>query len=311
MFRRICLILANEGFIGLFRRIILRLHLAPVPPDVKEGVDKEKKAYIELRETFLKKAVELGYGDLSRYYWYHTIDLGRGLVTPGAFDHRPVLSTYCFPKDMSGMRVLDIGAHSGFFTFEFEKRGADVTSVELPSLFEIDVPVEEDRERALKEHMAELKCQSIDELYHFILDGPFQFCRKALNSKIKRAYSNIYNVNAGNVGTDFDLVYIGDVLLHTISPFKALAAVAPLCKKTLMISQEFYNSASPDPVMRYLGEDKRCIRWWGTWWYPNLICMERMLKRLGFKSVKVVGSAKFYSRTDKCYYEPIHIVATK
>src|ERR1700719_5074918 len=40
--------------------------------------------------------------------WYHSIDLGHGIVTPGEFDHRPYLSQYPIPERLDGMRVLDV-----------------------------------------------------------------------------------------------------------------------------------------------------------------------------------------------------------
>ena len=39
---------------------------------------------------------------------------------------------------MSGMKVLDVGRASGFFSFEFERRGANVLAVELPSPLQKD-----------------------------------------------------------------------------------------------------------------------------------------------------------------------------
>jgi hypothetical protein len=80
---------------------------------------------------------------LSKYYWCHTIDLGDGLVTPGDYDYRSSLPLFQFPEDMRGMTVLDVGSATGFFAFEFEKREAVVTSVELPSIADWDMPAGE------------------------------------------------------------------------------------------------------------------------------------------------------------------------
>jgi hypothetical protein len=88
----------------------------------------------EQARRFYQRADELGLGDLRRYAWYHTVDLGRGLVTPGTYDHRRSLPAFRFPADMRGMNVLDVGSATGFFAFEFERRGANVVSVEVPSI---------------------------------------------------------------------------------------------------------------------------------------------------------------------------------
>lgn len=39
--------------------------------------------------------------------------------------------------------------------------------------------------------------------------------------------------------------------------------------------------------MAYLGGEILDSR---TWWYPNRLCLEQMLKRVGFKDVKRVGA---------------------
>ena len=55
------------------------------------------------------------------------------VVTPGQHDLTPMLPHYGLPDDMAGLSVLDIGPAHGFFAFEFERRGAVVTTAELPS----------------------------------------------------------------------------------------------------------------------------------------------------------------------------------
>ncbi|WML35492.1 DUF1698 domain-containing protein [Clostridium sp. OS1-26] len=55
-------------------------------------------------------------------FWYHKIELTEGIVTPG---WAPLnRGMYRIPQDMTGLRVLDVGAWDGFWTFEALKRGA-------------------------------------------------------------------------------------------------------------------------------------------------------------------------------------------
>src|SRR4029077_13070377 len=75
--------------------------------------------------------------------WYHSIDLLDGTVTDGLITierlekrvaHMPI------PASLRGKRVLDIGAWDGWFSFEAERRGAEVTAidcVEAPHLIEL------------------------------------------------------------------------------------------------------------------------------------------------------------------------------
>ena len=55
-------------------------------------------------------------------YWYHRIELPGGVTTPG---WAPISAeAYRIPDDLSGKRVLDIGAWDGYWSFEAIKRGA-------------------------------------------------------------------------------------------------------------------------------------------------------------------------------------------
>ena len=56
-------------------------------------------------------------------FWYHTIELAPGVVTPGYFDHRAIAAEIPFPS-LTGKRCLDVGTYDGFWAFEMERRGA-------------------------------------------------------------------------------------------------------------------------------------------------------------------------------------------
>jgi tRNA (mo5U34)-methyltransferase len=55
--------------------------------------------------------------------WFHTIDLGGGITTPGRDDSRRKLRDIRMPEDLRGKSVLDIGAYDGFFSFEAKRPG--------------------------------------------------------------------------------------------------------------------------------------------------------------------------------------------
>ena len=56
--------------------------------------------------------------------WYHTIDLGQGVITKGIDNSPERLAHVGLLQDLSGRSVLDIGAWDGFFSFEAERRHA-------------------------------------------------------------------------------------------------------------------------------------------------------------------------------------------
>ncbi len=252
-------------------------------------------------EEFGRRARALGLDNPSGYYWYHTVDLPHGLVTPGLYDYRQSLPCFQFPEDMSGMRVLDVGSATGFFAFEFEKRGAAVVSVELPSLYALDRFPGQDIGQIIEKIEEMIGPQaperreggagrpSAEQLYFKMLEGPFEFCRKLLGARIERCYSTVYDLSPANLGpAGFDLIFMGDILLHTLYPLRALAAVAPLCRGSLVIAQVMPDAPGGQPAMHYVGGD-RLDSDEVSWWWPNQPCFEQLLKKLGFRDVAAVG----------------------
>src|SRR5580698_9568586 len=159
--------------------------------------------FLEETRTFDDRARERGFAEVSRYYWYHTIDLGGGLITPGLYDYRETVRDFDFPKDMRGKTVLDVGSATGFFAFEFERRGARVVSVELPSLRDLDRFPGQDTESSLRkiETMAFAnRGYSERDLYWYLLEGPFRFCRERLRSRVERCYSTVYDLTVERTG---------------------------------------------------------------------------------------------------------------
>jgi tRNA (mo5U34)-methyltransferase len=258
--------------------------------------------FFERSRQFIARAEQLGLADAARYYWYHTVDLGDGLITPGMYDYRETISSFQFPEDMRGMTVLDVGSATGFFAFEFERRGARVISVELPSLRDLDRFPGQDVDSSLRKIERMIFPDTVDQdkfvrhghserdLYWYLLEGPFRFCRERLGSRIERCYSTVYDLTLERTGVreGFDLVFFGDVLIHTLYPLKALAALAGLCKGTLVFAGVLPDGPQEPPAMVYIGgsdaaDDEV------AWWHPNLSCLTRMLSKLGFAQVEKVG----------------------
>src|SRR5271168_4708831 len=72
-------------------------------------------------------------GRLNELGWYHSIELPDGQVIPGLQtleQLRTRIDRFPLPADLTGKRALDIGAWDGWFTFEMERRGAEVVAVD-------------------------------------------------------------------------------------------------------------------------------------------------------------------------------------
>src|SRR5437868_3056157 len=75
--------------------------------------------------------------ELAAAGWFHSFELPdgtriEGLNTTEALQRR--YGRFPVPADLSGKRVLDIGAWDGWFSFEAERRGAEVIAIDCVEL---------------------------------------------------------------------------------------------------------------------------------------------------------------------------------
>ena len=267
------------------------------------GQDESLRAeHRAMEEAFAGRCAELGLKLDPVLFWYHTLDLGESLITPGSFDYRSAISEYGLPQSMAGMQALDVGSATGFFSFEMERRGADVTSVELPSLLSWDRFPGVSTEQIITTIRGRLPYHTLQDFDEFIqtashaaiyialIDGPFQFCRSVLASRITRRYAEIYDLpRLFGSSRRFDVVMLGDILLHLIDPLRALASAASICAGTLVIAQTISHEGTP--LMRWIATPDDDT---AEWWQPSLGWFRAILQRLGFRSVDVVG--QFHGR---------------
>jgi tRNA (mo5U34)-methyltransferase len=202
--------------------------------------------------------------------WYHTIDLGNGVVTPGWFDLRHLLHHYPIPASLEGKRVLDVASFDGFWAFEFERRGAaEVVALDIDTFNDLDMCP---RIRRTK---------SPAFLSRKTGEG-FRLAHEAMGSKVHREVCNIYDISPERLGM-FDFVFISDVLLHLRSPMKAIDNVASVTRGTAAIV-DVYDDRLPGRLMEYEGGVVH-----NTWWSIGYGALEQMVRDAGFREVKCYG----------------------
>jgi SAM-dependent methyltransferase len=304
--------LQKEGMGGLIRRLRSRLNGNNGMEAQKLEMETEnaQKTYQEQVETFSHYAASTNFPGIENFYWYHSVELENGIVTPGDYDYRNSLNGFHFPDNMIGMKVLDVGSATGFFAFEFERRGANVVSVELPSLTEWDM-IHDEKENTLKNMMYFHKVTTPEDAFYCHLDGPFKFCRAQKKSSIKRIYSSIYDL-ASHLREDdtFDIIFLGDILLHLFSPFRALNVIAPFCKSKLIVATDIFGTHAELPLMEFMGIKSKG-KDAGTWWMFNDKCIEEMLLRVGFREVNIMGEYSGIMRRTWLKYRRYVFHATK
>lgn len=210
--------------------------------------------------------------------WYHTIDLGPGVLSSGAYDHRPVLGRYGFPEDLTGRRVLDVGAASGFFSFELERRGAAVTALDLAPGSGGDWVPTARREGYPGRH-----------------GGHFALAAEALGSRVEHRTGSIYDLSVAETGV-FDLVFCGSLLLHLMHPMRALLALRAVTRERLIIETAHERNLEAqhpgEPVLRfgsriYEEPDGLDLGSRRTYWWLTGSALAEMLEHAGFRDVEV------------------------
>lgn len=202
--------------------------------------------------------------------WYHTLELPGGVVTPGFFDHRPVLERYGIPASLQGVRALDVGTFDGFFSFEMERRGAEVVALDVPDVESLDWP-------------APLRASGITRFQP--QHRNFDLARTALGSNVQRHFQSAYRVTPDEIGT-FGRVFIGSVLIHLRDPVGALMNLRGMLEPggVIHICEEVHR------VLDLLGRGRplaklQAISPHMTWWIGNRVCWEHMLLAAGFEQV--------------------------
>lgn len=189
-------------------------------------------------------------------HWYHQIELAPDLVTPGAHFSRQELDRLDdigLPKDCRGLRVLDIGCRDGFFSFEMEKRGAEVVAAD----------------------------------YANPKSTGFAIAAEILGSRLSYQVKNVYNVDPEKDGV-FDVILFLGLLYHLRNPMLAIDRLRSVLKPSglLFVSTHLASDTKvrdlESPVWQFLPRDS--FGGDGTnKWVPNLPGLTLALEESSFK----------------------------
>ena len=195
--------------------------------------------------------------------WFHTIDMGHGVVTKGVENSPERLVRIKMPADLSGRSVLDVGAWDGFYSFEAERRGA-------------------------------ARVVAAD---HYAWHGEgwgtglgkagFELARAALDSRVDDVDIDVMDLSADRLGA-FDVVLFLGVLYHLRDPLLALERVSSVTTHMLILETvvDMVGISRPAAAFypaRELNDDPT------NWWGPNQAAVAGMLRSVGFARVEQIS----------------------
>jgi len=199
--------------------------------------------------------------------FYSPFDFGDGMVTRPDRVHRRFrrrVRLLRIPSDLSGKRVLDIGAWDGYFSFEFERRGAQVLAIDTYAW----------------DHGG-LDC--------------FLFARERFNSKVEFRRMDVHDLKPEAVGR-FDLVFCAGVLYHMRHPLTGLERIRSVTAGQLILETHSLLPACHEwvPLMTFFPGDEDATQFkWHHGGYPTRAWVVDALKAAGFARSEIVYQPSF------------------
>lgn len=158
--------------------------------------------------------------------WHHNFEILPGIWTNGAYSPQDLFDMLELPVDMKGLRVADVGASNGFYSFMMHERGAEVTAFDLR---------------------------------HERVSG-FALAKKAKGYEIPHHQINLLEMNPEEFGK-FDIVLFLGVIYHLPDPLKGLRNVIALSKNRLLIesncNDEQLGIQADLPIVTYMPDPRR------------------------------------------------------
>lgn len=200
--------------------------------------------------------------------WYHQYEVSPGVLTPGRtpLDAKGLLDCYGFPQDVTGKRVLEIGAWDGAYTFEVERRGGVVTAMDIQDKehtgFSVAHRINNSKVSYIQCDVTDLNPEQHGKYDIVLFLGVYYHILHPL-----LAFQNIYNV----LEDDGMVFYSGHILEYS---YKIDSRMAKYKKELMAIVDKI-------PITLFARECHAEV--WSNWYIPNLLCLNDWLSTAGFK----------------------------
>jgi len=224
--------------------------------------------------------------------WWHSIDLGDGVVTDGHKTSKHLageLDALRLPS-LVGKTVLDIGAWDGFYSFEAERRGASRVVALDHFVWRVDFDrMNEYALRCVAAGEALPPFEEVDEIWQDGLPGRagFDVAHELLESKVEPLVADFMSADLDQVGT-FDVVFFLGVLYHMRHPLLALERLRTVTRELAVIETHAMSLAGHEdqPMWEFFERDELSDDW-TNWWCPNMAAVLALCRAAGFRSVEV------------------------
>lgn len=225
--------------------------------------------------------------------WWHSIDLGHEIVTPGVNSLDFLTSEWELLDlpDLAGLSVLDVGAWDGFFSFEAERSGAARVVALDHYVWSLDLAGQQAYwKRCRDEGVTPLPYHLTEYWRPSELPGKrgFDVAHRVLGSRVETVVDDVMTGDPKRWGT-FDIVLYLGVLYHMEDPLGAMRRIAGLTDKMAVIStQAIEIRGSGDRALFEFYPGAELNHDVSNWWAPNLAAIRGLCMDSGFTDVEVL-----------------------
>ncbi|HYH58033.1 MAG TPA: class I SAM-dependent methyltransferase [Thermoleophilaceae bacterium] len=214
--------------------------------------------------------------DLETCLFYQSIDLPGLGSFQGQWDLRPGIDRYLSDVPYAGATVLDIGAASGFVTFELERRGAEVIALDQAEGAGFDTIPFHDLNPAIPQHQT---------AWLESVKNAFWLSHRILGSRARAVYASANDIPAA-IGP-VDVAFIGNVLQHLRDPLGAIASAAAVARRVVVTEAVWRTDFDPEEPLLYflsaLRDDEPSGPKSMGWWQVSLGMVTRWLEVVGMR----------------------------
>jgi hypothetical protein len=204
-------------------------------------------------------------------WFYHVMDLpGVGTIDHfGSWDLRGRFDEYTGRVPLAGKTFVDVGTASGFLSFEAEKRGATVTSFDVPSGDVVNIDPAQN---------VTAKRSEISKLHNSYL-----LAHHLLKSKARMVYGDALTLSQHV--EPHDVVLVAQMLVHVRDPIAVLEQATKVARETIIVTEGMFESK--EPIARFYGATYPGLN---AWWHLSTTLYRQVFSLYGFEVTSISSS---------------------
>jgi tRNA (mo5U34)-methyltransferase len=228
-------------------------------------------------------------------YWWHSIDFGDGIVSPGrnkAESLEKRLAAMQLPP-LEGKTLLDIGAWDGYFSFAAERLGARQVTALDRYVWSLNLAGAVKGEfRRWHEKLGGLpRARRVPRLWaptELPTKSGFATAHHLLQSSVEQYIDDLSTVDLAELGSYDVVLYLGG-LYHMEDPLPVMRKLATITRELAVIETAgIHVPNDPNAALFEFYESNELNADSSNWWAPSAAALTAICRAAGFKDAKII-----------------------